>query len=147
MPSNDDLYREMVDRDEADDARYRQSLAGKEASKVKPVVDYEKAQRRFEREIAPVFGRRAKARNNPIYRAFLKATGQWKGMDEGDVKLVDPSKGLVLEGPSVDEMQQRIAANPEAFKELAKRAPSVTPVSAERRSGVEPRLANEPRED
>jgi hypothetical protein len=47
----------------------------------------------------------------------------------------------------VAEVQKMIAQNPSAFKELAKKAPSIQAVNAERRTGLDPKLAGEPRDE
>jgi hypothetical protein len=130
-----------------DDARFKQNRAMDELRKApqKP-IDHKAAMERFDKEFAPVFARRRKAMTSRAYRLYLKATGQWKGMEVGDVEVVDPSKGLVLVGPTVEDVQREIAANPAAYKHLSKSAPQVGHVQVERRT-IEPKLANEPRDD
>lgn len=144
MPSNEDLYREIQSQEEEDDMRFRQNQAPKELKKLpRKDVDYNAAVERFKRDFAPVFKRRELARTSVAYRLWLKATGQWKDLD--GAKVVDPSKGLVLEGPDVDAMQKEIAANPDAFRHLAKTAPKVMSVQAEHRR-IEPMLGDEPKD-
>ena len=145
--SNEHLYKELRDQEMEDDARFKQNRAMDELRKApqKP-IDHEAAMKRFNEDFAPVFARRERARTSRAYRLFLKATGQWKGMDAGSVEVVDPSKGLVLIGPTVEDVQKEIAANPAAYKHLSKSAPQVAHVQAERRT-IEPKLANEPRDN
>ena len=101
---------------------------------------------RYKRDFAPVFARREEARTSKAYRLFLKATGQWQGMDPGSVEEVNPSKGLVVAGPTVEEIHKEIMADPAAYAHLAKTAPKVQPVAIERRERLEPKLADEPRD-
>ena len=145
--SNEHLWREIRDQEMEDDARFKQNRAMDELRKSPPKpIDHDAAIKRFNEDFEPMFRRREKARTSLAYRLFLKATGQWQQMDEGSVQVVDPTKGLVLVGPTVEDVQKEIAANPAAYKHLAKTAPQVGYVQAERRT-IEPRLANEPRDD
>jgi hypothetical protein len=146
--SHEHLYRELLESERIEDHQNRQNLAMKELGKValKP-VDHAQAMKRFEAEWAPVFRARERARTSRAYRIWLKATGQWKGMEPGDVEVIDPSKGLKLVGPTIEDVQREIAANPAAFKHLAKQAPQVGHVAAERRTSIEPKLNGEPRDD
>ena len=147
MPSNEHLYRELREREEEEDLAYRQNRAPDALRSFTPKpVDHDAAMKRFREDFEPVFRRREKARTSLAYRLFLKATGQWKGMDVGDVEVVNPSAGLVLIGPTVEDVQREIAANPSAFKHLAKSAPAISHVQAERRV-LEPKLAKEPRDN
>ena len=147
MPSNEHLYRELREREEEEDLAYRQNRAPDALRSFTPKpVDHDAAMKRFKEDFEPVFRRREKARTSLAYRLFLKATGQWKGMDVGDVEVVNPSAGLVLIGPTVEDVQREIAANPSAFKHLAKSAPAISHVQAERRV-LEPKLAKEPRDN
>jgi hypothetical protein len=145
--NNEHLWRELSDAEREDDARFRQNRAMDELRKAAPKpIDHDAAIARFHQDFEPMFRRREKARTSLAYRLFLKATGQWQQMDPGSVEVVNTSKGLVLVGPSVEDVQKEIAANPAAYKHLAKSAPQVGHVQAERRT-IEPKLANEPRDD
>lgn len=145
--SDEHLFRELQDAECEDDLRFRQNLAPRALGTFKPKsVDHDAAMKRFHQDFAPVFARREKARTSRAYRIWLKATGQWKGMETADVEAIDPSKGLKLIGPTVEDVQREIAANPAKFKHLAKSAPVVGHVDAERRS-IAPKLADEPRDE
>lgn len=148
--NNEDLYREIQSQEEEDDHRFKQNQAPKELKKLpRKEPDYLVADARFQKDFVPVFEARRRVlaglppTSNPFRNAWLKMTGQDK---IPDVEVVDPTKGLVLHGPTVDDVAKEIAANPEAYRHLAKVAPSVQPTQAERRS-IEPKLANEPRDD
>ena len=139
MPSNEDLYREMAEQEEEEDQRYKQLLAQSQIRRVQPNdPDYRKAQERYEREIRPVLETRARiidgkpATGNPVRNAWLRITGQDKIVPPE--KIVEPSKGLVLEGPSIAEVQKEIAANPDKFRHLTRKAPDVRPTEAKRKA-------------
>jgi hypothetical protein len=145
--SDEHLYKELMESERREDALYRQNLAPKAMGTFKPkVVDHAAAMKRYAEDFAPMYARRERARTSRAYRLWLKATGQWKGMEAGDVEVVDPTKGLKLVGPTIEDVQKEIAANPKAFRHLAKMAPQISHVGAERR-GIEPKLADEPRDD
>jgi hypothetical protein len=147
MPSNEDLYRDLREREEEEDAAFRQNRAPDALRSFTPKpIDHDAAIKRFNEDFAPVFRRREKAMTSLAYRLFLKATGQWKGMEVGDVEVVNPSAGLTLIGPTVEDVQREIAANPTAFKHLAKNAPAISHVPAERRN-LEAKLSKEPRDN
>lgn len=127
-----------MEQEEADDRRFEQArgmdpIRGVERKPVDPNV----AAARYQKEIAPVLARRERAKNSRAYRLFLKATGQWKGMEAGDVEEVHPSKGLVMTGPSLEEVQKAIADNPAAFKDLIRSPVEVRPVEAKRKTAAD----------
>ena len=127
--SDEALYRQMREEDEADEARMRQNVAPEPVrKKAAAQVDYTAALKRFEQDFKPVFERRKKARTSKAYRIFLKAIGAWpkEGLDGAEV--VEPTKGLKLTGPTPEEIAYAIQENPEAYKHLAKTAPKITPV-------------------
>ena len=95
-------------------------------------LDYNAAMKRFEQDFKPVFERRERARTSKAYRLFLKATGQWTDMDAAEA--INPTKGLVPDGLTPEQLAKEIQQNPEAYKHLAKAAPRVTPVAAEHRT-------------
>jgi hypothetical protein len=133
--TNEDLYRELRQKEMEEDALYRQNQAPKAMRNVEPPkVDFDKAMKRYNEEIKPVFERRKRAQTSLAYRLFLKATGNWKGMEAKDVELVNPTRGLVMTGPTMDEMRAMIAADPKAYRHLMKNAPAVQSVPAEHRS-------------
>ncbi len=147
--SQEDLYREIQSQEEADDAHYRQNQAMREIKKLpRKEPDYGAAQVRYNEELAPVFEARRRVlaglppTKNAFKNAWLKITGQDK---IPEVEAIDPSKGLVLQGPTVEDVQKEIAANPAAYAHLAKVAPRVGQVQAEHRR-IEARLADEPKE-
>jgi hypothetical protein len=147
--SHEDLRRDLEEREREDDARYRQIQAPKVlgAFKDPPKVDHDRAMARFKDEIAPVFERRKRAMTSAAYRLFLKATGQWKGMEAKDVQLVNPTRGLMMTGPTDDEIRALIAADPKAVKKGAALIPIVQAVNAQRRTRIEPILGGEARDD
>ena len=147
MMSDEHLYRELQEQEREDDVRFRQnrSMDALRGFQPKP-VDMSAAMQRYAKEFAPVFERRRRAMTSKAYRIWLKATGQWKGMEVGDVEVVDPSKGLKLVGPTIEDVQREIAANPAKFKHLIRNAPKVSPVAAAHRK-LEPKLSDEPRDD
>lgn len=146
--SNEHLLRELRESEEAEDHRNRQTLAPRALGAFKPrEVDHAKAMHLYNTEIKPVMDRRKKALTSKAYRLFLKMTGNWKGMEAKDVELVNPTKGLTATGLTDDEIRAEIARNPKGFKEAAGMIPEVHPVHAERRTGIEPRLADEPRDE
>jgi hypothetical protein len=131
--SDEHLWREMKEQEMADDARYRQNLAPQQIGKLKEKpIDYNAAMKRFEQDFKPVFERRERARTSKAYRLFLKATGQWTDMDAAEA--INPTKGLVPDGLTPEQLAKEIQQNPEAYKHLAKAAPRVTPVTAEHRT-------------
>lgn len=147
MPSNEHLYRDLREREEEEDAAYRQNRTPDALRSFTPKpVDHDAAMKRYAEDFAPVFRNRERARTSLAYRLYLKATGQWKGMEAGDVEVVNPSRGLTLIGPTVEDVQKEIAANPSAFKHLSKSAPAIAHVQAERRN-IEPKLDGEPRDN
>jgi len=141
MPTNEDLYREIEEEETADDIRFNQRRA-KDA--IKAVKRKEPnaaiALQRYEREIKPVLEARKRIEDglpptdNPIRNAWLRLTGQDRIVEREGFAIVEPSKGLVLEGPSVEEVAKEIAANPEKFKHLSRQAPQVQKVEAQRRT-------------
>jgi hypothetical protein len=142
--SNESLWNELREREEQEDARYKQNLAMKEVAKVKPKpVDYNAAMKRFNDEIKPVIERREKARTSKAYRLFLKVTGQWTDLDAAEA--ISPTKGLVSAGQTPEELAHEIQQNPDAFKHLSKTAPKITPVAADHRI-ISPKVGG-PRDD
>lgn len=147
--SHEDLRRDLEEREREDDARYRQIQAPRILGSLKdaPVVDHAAAMARYKDEIAPVFERRKRALTSRAYRLFLKATGQWKGMEAKDVELVNPTRGLTMTGPTDDEIRALIAKDPKAIREGAALIPIITPVAAQRKTRIEPRINGEARDD
>lgn len=146
--SNESLWRELQEKEQEEDYLYRQNLAMKELRKAQPKpVDVAKAMERFNKEIKPVFERRKRALSSKAYRLWLKATGNWKGMEAKDVELVNPTKGLGMIGNSFQEKLAEIQADPQAFRHLMRNGEHVSPVQAERKTRVEPKLGGEPRDD
>ena len=142
------LYRDLLETEEREDFRNKQSLASRALGTFKPKeVDHDKAMHLFKTEIAPVIERRKKAMSSKAYRLFLKLTGNWKGMEVGDVELVNPTRGPVMTGPTEAEILAQIAKDPTKSKMGSITAPQTSPVAAERRTTLEPRLADEPREE
>ena len=143
--SDEHLWRELQEKEQEEDYRYKQNLAPKILFKVTPKeVDHNAAMRRYEQEIAPVLARRQKARTSKAYRLYLKATGQWTDLDAAEV--VDKSKHFTQVGPTVEDIVKEVQANPAAYKHLAKTGEKVTPVIATHRK-IEPKLADEPRDE
>lgn len=145
--SDEHLYRDLLDSEEREDNMNRQNLASKALGSFKPkTVDFDRAMILYETEIKPVLERRRKAMTSRAYRLFLKATGQWKGMDPADVELVNPTRGPVATGLTEAEILEQIAKDPTKFKTGSIAAPPVSPVNAERRN-IEPRIKGEVRDD
>jgi hypothetical protein len=137
--SDENLYRDLLESEEREDFRNRQNLAPKAVGSFKPKpVDHNRAMHLYETEIKPVLERRKKALSSRAYRLFLKATGQWKGMDAKDVEMVDPTRGPQPTGPSEGEILAQIAADPTKFKIGSIAPPATQPVNAERRT-IEPK--------
>ena len=142
--SDEHLYRELREQEQEEDARYRQNIAPQIVNKFKPKeVDYNAAMARFEKDFKTVFERRERARTSKAYRLFLKATGQWTDLDAAEV--INPTKGLVVDGITPDELAKQVQQNPDAFKHLAKSAPKVQQVEARRRT-ITPKLEG-PKDD
>lgn len=141
MSQAEDLYREMSEQERRDDKRFGQDQAMKEISKVKPrEPDADKAMERYQREIAPVFeARRRIAKGlpptrNPIVNLYLRLTGQDHIEELPESEIIPPSKGLVICGPTLEEVQKAIAADPKRFHDLTRAAPEVRPVQARRKT-------------
>jgi hypothetical protein len=146
--SDEHLYRELLESEQREDALYRQNLAPKAIRNFQPKdIDHDKAALLAKTEIAPVFARRKRAMTSAAYRMFLKATGQWKGMEARDVELVNPTRGFMMTGKTDDEIRALIAKDPKAAREGAALIPAVQPVNAERKTRIEPRLNGEARDE
>lgn len=146
--SDEHLYRELMESEQREDALYRQNLAPKAVRNFTPKeIDHAKAALLAKTEIAPVFARRKRAQTSVAYRLFLKATGQWKGMEAKDVELVNPTRGFVMTGPTDDEIRALIATDPKAVRQGAALIPAVQPVNAERKTRIEPMLGMEARDE
>lgn len=91
--SDEHLWKELKAQEEADDMANDQSLASKIVKSAPKPIDADAALARYHRDFKPVFNRRSRARSNPVYRAFLKATGQWTDLDAAEA--VKPTKGFV----------------------------------------------------
>ena len=103
MPNDENLYRELADKEQFEDQAYEQELAAKQLGKFQPPkIDSAAAMKRFNEDFAPVFARRKKALTSKSYRLWLKMTGQWKGMEVGDVEVVNPTSGMVPIEPRDD---------------------------------------------
>lgn len=110
--SHEDLWKDLKAKEEMEDRLHDQELASKPTRGFVPKgVDHAKAMRAFETEIAPVFARRKRAQTSRAYRLFLKATGQWKGMEAKDVELVNPTRGFVFTGPTEEEIRDQLFKN------------------------------------
>ena len=136
--SSEDLYREMLEREDEDDRRFKQRRAALDSHPVTVRRPNELISiARYNREIAPVIEARARisaglpATRNPLTNAWLKLTGRDK-LKPADP--VDPSKGFVMTGPTATEVQAMIIANPEKFKDLKRKAVDVTPRGAKRKT-------------
>lgn len=118
---HEDLYREVLDQERRDDARFdqSQSMQAIRGYQPKPPSSAE-AQRRFNRELKPIFRRLAKMKPGSVKhrRGFV---------------LGDPSKMMIADGPTVEDVKKQIAANPEKFRHLAKRPVEVKSVNASRK--------------
>ena len=136
--SSEDLYREMLDREDEDDRRFKQRRAALDSHPVtvrrpNELISID----RYNREIAPVIEARARisaglpATRNPITNAWLKLTGRDRLKD---AEAVDPSKGFTLAGPTTAQVQAEIAANPERFSHLKRKGIEVTRKGAKRRT-------------
>lgn len=139
--ADEDLYREIEEQEAEDDARFKQRYAINEIKKVqRKEPDYVAAQERYEKEIRPVIEARARVESglpitdNPLRNAWLRLTGKDKIVERPGFQIVEPSKGLILDGPTIEEVQKEIAANPEKYRHLAKIAPEVNPVEAKRKT-------------
>lgn len=145
MASNEDLWRELEELERRDEAGF-QRIVGRlhrhqELGKRKPVAaprnDNRTPEQRFKEDIAPVIERRRRVEaglpisGNPIYNLFLKLTGQDK---LPVVEKFDPDKDFQVVGQSTEEIRQIIAANPEAYKHLAKAPAKTQQVNAARRT-------------
>lgn len=144
MSRDEDLYRELVEREERDEALFERATKRKCDMKAIPLPprapDADKARERYNREILPVLEARRRlaegkpATNNPLVNLFLKVMGRDKLDELPPEEIVERSKGFGLVGPSVEDIQKEIAANPEKFKDFTRHAPEVRPVQATRRT-------------
>lgn len=137
---DEDLYREIEEQEDEDDSRYKQKYKMRELGKTpKREPDPVKAIKRFNEEIAPVLEARRRVQEglppttNPFRNFYLKLTGQDQIVERPGFQMVEPSRGLVLDGPTVEEVQKQIAENPGAYKHLAKSAPEVQRIEAKRK--------------
>ncbi len=145
--SDEHLWKELQEQEREDDVRYRQNRAPDALRGFQPKpVDYNAAMKRFNEDFAPMYARREKARTSRAYRLWLKATGQWKGMEAHEVEAVDPSKGLKLVGPTIEDVQKEIAANPAKYKHLSRKPVITGRVDAQHRK-IDAKLADEPRDE
>lgn len=113
--SHEDLWKDLQAKEEMEDRLHGQELASKPTRGFVPKpIDHGKAMHLVKTEIAPVFARRKRAMSSKAYRLFLKVTGQWKGMEPGDVELVNPTKGFAMVGPTEDEIRHRMFSDPKA---------------------------------
>lgn len=140
MPSNEDLYRELEEQEAQDDARFDQRYRMKPIRGVaRKEPDPLKAMKRYREEILPVLEARRRVAagegptGNPIKDAWLRITGKDKVPEMAKEDVIEPSKGLVIDGPTIEEVQKIISENPDKFRDLAKAAPEVRPVAAERK--------------
>ena len=140
MPSNEDLYREMVEQERRDDKVYGQDYTMKAARITPRGPDPEKAKERYKKEIGPVLEARRRiaqglpATNNPFVNLFLKITGKDKLDELPQEEIVDRGKSFGLIGPSVEDIQKLIAQNPAQFRDLSRSAPEVRQVQARRKT-------------
>lgn len=137
MMSDLHLYRELQERENEDIFLMRNNLPPKPNGKT-PVkeIDHDAAIKRYQKDFKPVFSRRRKAVKDKNYRAQLKRSGDLKHLELPADQILDPNAGLKQVGPTLDELRERIAKNPKAFRALSKKAPRVIKVEAERK-GVE----------
>lgn len=140
MASAEDLYREMREQEEEDDRRFRQAQAMKQVARVqRRPIDTGDAKKRYAEEIAPVLERRARVAaglpptRNPLVNLMLKIRGEDRLPQLPKDQIIEPSKGLVIDGPTIAEAQRAIAENPEAFRDLAKSPEEARKVDAKRR--------------
>lgn len=140
MPSNEDLWRELQEQEQADDHRYKQAQAMREIEKRKPIatrMDGRSPEQRFKED----WSKRLEARRrvlkglpptkNPLYNAWLRLTGQDK---LPQVDVVEPDKGLKLTGFTQEEIVALIASDPKRFADLAKAPVSTQKVVASKRT-------------
>lgn len=152
MATPEDLYREILEQESRDDQRYRQNLAMREVKKITPKpIDTRTAKQRYEEEIRPVLEARQRVRTghaptrNPLVNLMLRITGRDKLPEIAPQDIVEPSKGLVIDGPTIADVQKAIAENPEAFRDLARTPEEVRKVDAKRRGVDEVRgMGGEP---
>ena len=118
MPSDEDLYQEIQEQEDRDDALFHQNISGKIIGKVtRPEIDKEKALYRHKKDWKPVIERRRRVAaglpitKNPLYNLYLKVTGQDK---IPDVEKIEPSKGMRTVGKTVDEIRKEIAEKAKA---------------------------------
>lgn len=141
MPSNEDLYREMLEQEAEDDRRYKQTQASKQMERVSPKrPNPQDARKRYQDEIAPVLEARRRVASgqaptrNPLVNLLLKIKGEDKLPELPSDQIIEPSKGLVIDGPTIEEVQKVIAENPEAFRDLARSPVETRKVEAQRRN-------------
>lgn len=142
MPSNEDLYRELEQQELEEDRRFGQGFAMKAIRRPVPPKreDPATARKRFEKEIKPVLEMRRRIEaglpptTNPLKNLYLKITGQDKIVYRDDFKIVDPTKGLVVEGKTIEDVQREIAEHPEEFAHLMRKPAEAQKTDAPRRS-------------
>ena len=140
MSRDEDLYADLQRQEEEEDYRYQQRRAELDSHK-KPRREPNEtaALARYNREIRPVLEARQRViegrapTGNPVRNAWLRLTGRDKIPDVPKKDIADPTKGFVLSGPTIQEVQKEIAANPAAHRHLARKAPEVRRVEAKRR--------------
>ena len=145
--SDENLWRELQEKEREDDARYRQRLADHTVGKFVPKpVDFDTAMKRYEEEILPVFQLRNKAFRSKVLRERLRKSGDLAALYLDPKEIADPSRGMVMVGPTDTEIIKKIRRNPKLVQKGRLRAPKVSRVAAEHRI-ILPRLADEPRDD
>ena len=146
MPSHEQLYHDLQEKEREDDFRYRQNRAPDALRSFTPKpVDYVAAMKRYTEEFAPVFAARRKVAKSKVFREKMRQSGDLKDMELDPKQIVDPTKGLVSIGPTAEEIAKQIAKNPKAFRHLRKMGIPVQKVNAKHRV-IEPRLGG-PRDD
>lgn len=137
MPSNEDLWRDMEERDAEDAQRYRVESAKK--SEPRRGIDERAALERYNRDIAPVIARIKRAEaglpitDNPLKNFLLRITGKDKLPEP--VVIVNPNEGIAVQaGPTAEQVRQEMIEHPERFADLRKQAPEVKAVTATRKT-------------
>ena len=76
MPSHEQLYHDLQEKEREDDFRYRQNRAPDALRSFTPKpVDYVAAMKRYTEEFAPVFAARRKVAKSKVFREKMRQSG------------------------------------------------------------------------
>jgi len=133
--SDEHLWKELQEQERADDVRYHQNRSADALRGFTPkTIDHNAAIERYERDFVPMFAARRKVMRSKVFREKMRQSGDLKDMDLAPKDIVDPTRGMVSVGPTVEQIIRQIAKNPKAYRHLMKKSPKVGAVNAVRRT-------------